>query len=142
MYGGRIQHDVPTAQLRGRGRQQRIHQQSRRAALYVPEQCQQQHQGLGGRIGNPDLPSNQKGRFRHGRGAGVLELCKRDHRQKNFCRRSVCKEPLPQAVFQCLFHAILLSQHAHHKALAADFRRPRRLYLYQAEKTVFLRCSG
>lgn len=35
-----------------------------------------------------------------------------------------------------------LSQHAHHKALAADFRRPRRLYLYQAEKTVFLRCSG
>ena len=27
----------------------------------VPEQCQQQHQGLGGRIGNPDLPSNQKG---------------------------------------------------------------------------------
>ena len=46
------------------------------------------------------------------------------------------------AVFQCLFHAILLSQHAHHKALAADFRRPRRLYLYQAEKTVFLRCSG
>ena len=31
---------------------------------------------------------------------------------------------------------------AHHKALAADFRRPRRLYLYQAEKTVFLRCSG
>ena len=47
-----------------------------------------------------------------------------------------------EAVFQCLFHAILLSQHAHHKALAADFRRPRRLYLYQAEKTVFLRCSG
>ena len=45
-------------------------------------------------------------------------------------------------LFQCLFHAILLSQHAHHKALAADFRRPRRLYLYQAEKTVFLRCSG
>ncbi len=43
-----------------------------------------QHQGLGGRIGNPDLPSNQKGRFRHGRGAGVLELCKRDHRQKIF----------------------------------------------------------
>ena len=39
-------------------------------------------------------------------------------------------------------YAILLSQHAHHKALAADFRRPRRLYLYQAEKTVFLRCSG
>lgn len=62
--------------------------------------------------------------------------------KKIFCRRSVCKEPLPQAVFQCLFHAILLSQHAHHKALAADFRRPRRLYLYQAEKTVFLRCSG
>ncbi len=62
--------------------------------------------------------------------------------KKIFVEDSVCKEPLPQAVFQCLFHAILLSQHAHHKALAADFRRPRRLYLYQAEKTVFLRCSG
>ena len=86
--------------------------------------------------------SNQKGRFRHGRGAGVLELCKRDHRQKIFVEDLYAKSHFRKQYFSVSSMRSFLSQHAHHKALAADFRRPRRLYLYQAEKTVFLRCSG
>lgn len=62
--------------------------------------------------------------------------------KKIFVEDLYAKSHFRKQYFSVSSHAILLSQHAHHKALAADFRRPRRLYLYQAEKTVFLRCSG
>ena len=137
MYGGRIQHDVPTAQLRGRGRQLRIHQQSRRAVYTSQSNVSNSIKALEEELGIQIFLRTKKGVSVTEEGREFLSYANEIIDKKIFVEDLYAKSHFRKQYFSVSSMRSFFLSTPITRLWPQISRRPRRLYLYQAEKQSF-----